>query len=115
MLSPEARAVLRQAWKAGMNAEIARREAGPYDDAERLWAELAAMARRLANYPEKVTLAQELRTLTRSKESDRLDQIYLSEDLSRAEVAALLLVAGDQESALNLLGEYAAVHREQRE
>ena len=113
MLSPEARAVLRQAWKAGITAEITGREAGPDGDAaERLWAELAAMAQRLANYPVKVALAQEIRTLTRAKDRDRLEQKCLREDLSRAEVTALLLVAGDREGALNLLGEYAAARRE---
>jgi hypothetical protein len=73
--------------------------------------ELEQMAERLLGvpYPGDAALAKKLLALAREKDDAGLEAVRAEYDLAPAEVVAWLIAAGDSETALAVLGRYAAL------
>jgi hypothetical protein len=103
-------------WFAMLAAERERRRllALSLPDAEaavKLVEELEQMAERLLGspYPGDSALAKKLLALALEKDDAGLEAVRAEYDLAPAEVVARLIAAGDGETALDVLGRYAAL------
>jgi hypothetical protein len=101
MLTPEERAALRQAWRAGIAAEMARRAAG-IDDAgrdatERFFDELEEAGRRALAVSRPggtpmQEIAKQLAQAVAAKDWERVVDLRMREDLAPIDAVALILL-----------------------